>query len=368
MSITIYNGYNNITNKEIMMHKTYQETVKQYDALRKTYDLILKRKAEINDFYNKHKPEGIVYTGCGSGYCLCESARMSASIRLGIKSTAYASGDLMINHSAYSKTLKNSMLVVPSRSGKTTEVIDAVNKVRQSWNTPVLGIACTTGSELGEISDLLIELPWAFDESVCQTRTVSNLYIADLMLIAIWSDDNKLLDDIGKMIDGGEEYLQQYENRLKDIAKLEWSDVVILADGEVHGIAKEGAIAFTEIAKMAGRYYHVLDVRHGPMVITNEDSLVIVHINDSSNRAYQSLIKDLNARRAKVITFSADPESAFDGTLLDVVFSKKLDPAALAVPFINISQLLAYFKARTKGIDPDEPEGITAWVDLSKEE
>lgn len=349
------------------MHKTFQETVNQYEALKKTYDHIMQRKDEIYDFYKTIMPEGIVYTGCGSGYCLCESARISASVRLGIRSIAFASGDLMINHSDYSKALRNTIVVVPSRSGRTTEVIDAVRMVKQRWKTPVLGIACTTGSELGELSDLLIELPWAFDESVCQTRTVSNLYIANLMLTAIWCADEKLIEDMAKMIDAGDEYLEQHKNRLEEIAILGWSDVVILADGELHGIAKEAAIAFTEIAKIPGRYYHVLDVRHGPMVITNEASLVIVNINDIGNRAYQSLIKDINKRGAKVITFSAGTGKPFKDTLLDIVFDKEVDPAALAIPFINISQMLAYFKARVKGIDPDEPDGITAWVDLTKE-
>lgn len=36
------------------------------------------------------------------------------------------------------------------------------------------------------------------------------------------------------------------------------------------GIAEEGALAFTEIAMLTGRYFHLLDYRHGPIVISGE--------------------------------------------------------------------------------------------------
>lgn len=48
-----------------------------------------------------------------------------------------------------------------------------------------------------------------------------------------------------------------------EIANLDWDNVVVLADGPICGIAEEGALAFTEISMLTGRYFHLLDYRHG---------------------------------------------------------------------------------------------------------
>jgi fructoselysine-6-P-deglycase FrlB-like protein len=158
--------------------------------------------------------------------------------------------------------------------------------------------------------------------------------------------------------------MEEYEKLVKPIAEDSWTNVVILADGEMKGIAAEGALAMTEIAKIPGSFYHLLDVRHGPMVLVNNDTLVIACLNNNSYEYQKELIKDIAARGAKIITYSSIPIETLEGVCLQVTSNIKMDNAVSGIPFIFIAQALACYRAAKDGINPDNPEGLTAWVKI----
>jgi glutamine---fructose-6-phosphate transaminase (isomerizing) len=346
------------------MTVTYGELKQQYAALRSTFDYITSKKDEIISFFNEKSPKSLTYIGCGSGYCLCQSGEFSAKVRLGIPAATFAAGDLMLNCKSYSKILEGTMIMAPSRSGSTSEVIKAIENVKRVTDLPVFAITCVEDSQLSKIADFVLELPWAYDESVCQTRTVVNLYAANLLVLAYLSGDDKLVGDIDTAIISGSKFMTEYEGQLKEIAQTDWDYAVLLADGEMQGIANEGAIAFTEIANVLAHYFHLLDVRHGPMTLINSNTLVIASISQQGFEYQKALISDIIKRGAKVIIYSDKPIEKIEGVCLQVTSGMSLDNAVHGIPFIFLPQVLAYFKAEQKGINPDSPDGIVAWVEL----
>jgi len=346
------------------MSLTYTEMKMQYQALRKTFDYMASIKDDLIKFYKGAAPKSITFIGCGSSYCMCKSAEFSAKVRLGISATTLAAGDLMINYEEYKKMLEGTLIFAPSRSGSTSEVIKAIQKLKTIIDVPVLAVSCVEGSDLSKIVDYSVEIPWAYDDSVCQTRTVTNLYTADLLIMAYLSDDTKLIKDIDKAINIGNNFMAKYENGIKELAMTDWSYAVMLADGEMEGIASEGSIAFIEIAQVLSHYFHLLDVRHGPMVMINKDTLVVACLSSKDFEYQKALIEDILSRGAKVITYSAEELEKIDGVSLQISSGMGLDSAVYGIPFIIIPQLLAIYKAEQKGINPDNPDGLAAWIKL----
>lgn len=346
------------------MSLTYNEMMQQYSALWKTFDYVISKKESIIDFFKSKSPESITFIGCGSGYCLCQSAELSAKTRLGISATALPAGDLMLNVDGYSKLLKNTLIFAPSRSGSTSEVVKAIENVNSKMKLPVFAIACVENSDLSKTADFILELPWAYDASVCQTRTVTNLYAANLLVIALLSGDQKLIEDIEKSIELGDAFMHTNEAALKKLAYGNWSDVVILADGEMQGVASEGAMAFTEIAKLHTHYYHLLDVRHGPMVLVGKDTLVVASVKSNEFEHQKKLMEDIVKRGATLVIYSDQPVGKIEGAALQISSETSLDPAVHGIPFIYLPQTLSYFKAESIGINPDNPDGLVAWVKL----
>jgi len=346
------------------MYKTELEIFSQYEALKKTYDYMLEKKDEIKDFLAKTNYKSVTFIGCGSSFSLCKSAEASYKLRSGLPANSIAAGDLLVNFPEYKKLLKDTLLVAPSRSGSTSEVVLSVEKAKEELGVPCISVAAKQETKLGKIADLNIELPWAFDESVCQTRTVTNLYMANLLLIGLMIDDTSLVEELGQAIKAGEEHI----NCTKEIARevvdtKEWQKVVVLADSEIAGIAEEGALAFNEISQIPSNYYHVLDVRHGPMVLVNSKTLALVGCSPYNDSYQKDLIKDLKARGAVVVTVSAKDEN-FWGSDYNVKIPVYENFAVNGVPFILVPQLLSYFKALKVGVNPDEPTGLDPWIKL----
>ncbi|SFA79751.1 glucosamine--fructose-6-phosphate aminotransferase (isomerizing) [Cohnella sp. OV330] len=349
------------------MSLTYRETKQQYAALRHTYEYMLGERGRIEAFVKKVAPSSLTYLGCGSSYCLCESAAFSVRLRAGLTAQAFAGGDLLLNGERYRPALTGTLLVAPSRSGSTTEIVEAVRRLRGAARVPLLAVSCVADSPLSAEADLALELPWAFDASVCQTRTVINLYTANLLIAAILGGDEALIASIDAAIRDGEAYMARVEAGIRAAAGFDWTQAVVLADGELKGLAGEGAIALTEIAAVQAQSYHLLDVRHGPMVVVGPGTLVIAAASGEAEGAphRHNLLRDLKRRGATVIVYGDEADPEIEAIADYAAFSgRPLDPAAQGIPFLFLSQIAALSRAERKGIDPDQPDGLVAWVEL----
>lgn len=349
------------------MSLTYRETKQQYAALRQTYEYMLGERERIVAFVKGAVPSSLTFVGCGSSYCLCESAAFSVRLRAGMPAQAFAGGDMLLNGERYRSALTGTLLVAPSRSGSTTEVVEAVRLLRSAEHVPLLAVSCAEGSPLSAEADLTLELPWAFDASVCQTRTVINLYAANQLIAAFIGGDEALIASIGAAILDGEAYMARVEAGIRTAAGSEWNQAIVLADGELKGLAAEGAIALTEIASVQAQSYHLLDVRHGPMVVVGPGTLVIAAVSGDGGGAQHrhNLLRDLKRRGATVIVYADTAAPEIEAIADYAAFSGRvLDTAAQGIPFLFLSQIAALCRAERQGIDPDQPDGLVAWVEL----
>lgn len=344
---------------------TSNEIHSQYESLKKTYSFLQEKKAEIIDFYTRNTPERIVLIGSGSSFHICKSAALTIGLHMGLKVTALAAGDLMLHTDYYEPLLKNAWIIALSRSGATHEVLNAIHIARKSYNCNVVGIVCVEESPISKSADLSIEIPWGFDESVCQTRSVSNLYAAVQLLTAICSGKSEIEEEILYIAENGKEYMEKIESVVAQIAcSREWKNAFVLADGEMAGIADEAALALTEISYLHSRQSRVLDVRHGPILLANESTVMLVCVNENGKEHQIKLVKDLVARGAGVILFSAEPFDQVEGVLAQLDFGYELSASTLSIPMLVIAQLFGYYNAKEKGMNPDVPSGLSAWISL----
>jgi len=346
------------------MYLTRKETLLQYEALEKTFDYLLSERDRVKRAFAGELAR-LLFIGCGSGYYLCQSAAVSATLRLPVHGMAMAAGDLMLNGFRYQGLMPNTLLVAPSRSGSTSEVLEAI-KYGKANGARAIGIAAKEDSPLEELVEECFVLPWAFDEAVCQTKTVTNLYTANLILMALVADDKTLLAEIEQAIKRGPEFMERWEETSKEIAKADWSRVVVLADGELEGIAAEAALAFAEICQAPASYHHVLDVRHGPMVLIREDTLVIMASTGQEEMHQKQLVEDLQGRGAKVVVVGPVGSDWKANWYVSVPAYEHY--GVTGIPFIYIPQSVSFFKAMERGINPDVPDGLDAWIELPSSE
>ena len=349
-----------------MTSKTIREIHGQYEALEKTLALSEEKRAALKSFFAACEPDRILAVGCGSSYQLSQAVAMSAGIHLGKAAFAIPGGDLMLHEEQYAPLLQGRpLLVLLSRSGSTSEVLYALRSVKaRNPAARALCIAATEGSAIAEESDFVLEIPWAFDESVCQTRCVTNLYAAAMLAIAAAADEESVFDSCRRLAAGGEAYIARFEEEIRGLAASGFGSVAVLADGEGAPVADEAALAFNEIAYTPSTFKHVLDVRHGPIVLFDEKTVVLFKAESEGLDYQRDLVEDLCRHGSTIVVVSDETLPPFEGVRAQISFGQKLHPMVSASLILPVAQLLAYYRAVALGVDPDAPSGLDAWIKL----
>ena len=345
------------------MYITENEIMSQHEALLKTCSYMLEQKEAIRSFFREHDMRSFVFLGCGSSYMLGKSGQRLMQQYPGTAAAAVAGGDFLVDPEPYEQMVKNSIVVVLSRSGKTTEIVRDVQLIRERYGAPVISISMLDDNDVMPYSDLDLTLDWCYDRSVCQTRTVTNLYTALLLLASFYGGDEALCADTLRAVRGNEAFKLKYRPELAKLAQLDWEDALVLADGPVEGIAEEGALAFTEIAMLPGKYYHMLDFRHGPMVLLSDRSLSILLIQPRGRDLQKAMVEDLKAKGSRIVTVSEEEGDPY-GADLHITLPDAGRYETWGISFIFVMQMAAYEKAMVRGTNPDAPTGLDAYITL----
>lgn len=345
------------------MYLAEKEIRNQFDALDRTFRYITGQRAEIYQFLEDI--ERICVLGCGSSYSTAKSSALHFAQQTGIASWAIAAGDLLVNFGDYTRLLENSSLLLLSRSGSTSELLLAVQKCRELYpDIRIISICAVENAPISHFADFGIEIPWAFDHSICQTRTVSNLYMSALLLSAIKGSNEKLIEDLKSLKLQSERFVSSVETILDDIAIRKWRHATLLADSGLAGITEEGALVFKEICLTRSNFYNVLDVRHGPIVTVGSDSLVAVYLTQGDEQLQVELVKDISNRTQDILVFSSraiDPPISYVTT---IILPAGLEDNVNAIFMLYCIQLLCFKRALALGLNPDAPEGLDAWIRL----
>jgi len=343
------------------MYLIEKEIKDQFSAMDKTVALVKSQEEQIVTYFGSAKK--IIVLGCGSSYMIGKSAASLILNMTGISAYAIAAGDLLLNANIYKTLIKDASLLVLSRSGSTTEILLAVQSAMSLGAKECLSVCAAENAEISALCTYNLEIPWSFDKSVCQTRTVTNLYAAVLTAVALHVKDREVLGALEKASGYYASFALEYDDTLKDIAKAQWSHGVVIADGMASGLAEEGALAFKEICQCNSNHYHVLDVRHGPMVMISKDTLVLQLITSDKKQLQYDLLTDLKKKGAVCVIFdSAEaPRSEAD---FSITLPQTDSPLVSVLFMMYAVQVVTYERALQSGVNPDNPDGLDAWIEL----
>lgn len=345
------------------MYLTEAEILDTPLALASTCSYFKKRDGDLAKFFTDHKQRKFTVFGCGSSFMLAKSAATLLASMPDTAASAIPAGDYILNHDFWQETVRGSIVILLSRSGMTSEMVWAIKHIKKNLDCPAISITMKADSDLAPLCDLNLVLDWCYDESVCQTRTVTNLYTASLLLAAKYAGKDSLRESVLAAAENSGAFNLKYRPMLQEIAAMDWDNAVVLADGPVSGIAEEGALAFTEIAMLPGRCFHLLDYRHGPIVVSGGKTLTIVLLRPGEGELQGKMVQDVMARGSIVVTISDQAENLY-GAAGHVQITGVEDFAAWGILFIYVAQMAALLKALALGGNPDQPQGLDAYISL----
>ncbi|AEW99484.1 SIS domain-containing protein [Streptantibioticus cattleyicolor] len=221
------------------MSRTAQEIASQPECWRRVLDELPKHAPAL-----PAPGERVAVIGCGTSWFMAQSyAALREAAGAGHTEAFPASQPL-----PSSRTFDR--VVALTRSGTTTEVIDALEKVQGNARTTV--ITAVTGSPAARFADDVVELTYADEQSVVQTRfpttqlVLLRAHLGEDLSAAVADAEFAVRDELDPMLCSA-------------------GQITFLGEGWAGGVALEAALKVREAAAWWTEAYPPMEYRHGPI-------------------------------------------------------------------------------------------------------
>jgi glucosamine--fructose-6-phosphate aminotransferase (isomerizing) len=209
----------------------------------------------------------------------------------------------------------NAAVLFLSRSGKSTEIVQLLNKVA-SGDTKIIAITNTPDSPLALGSDVVLNMMAAFDHAVSVSMYSAMALIGGLLACAIEGTlDDSLGAQLKSSISASAKSLSSWREQ---IAASDWLDpqspTYLLGRGASLATCHEGQLLWEEAAKLPASAMPTGAFRHGPQEVVRKGLRIALCIDRETLRTQDlALAKDLRKLGLKVLSIGQDlPADAGD--------------------------------------------------------
>lgn len=324
----------------------------------------LEQTSELQSL-NERLPRNIewLFIGCGSSFYLAQAASASWTILTGAKSRALPASEITLFPQLFPAPCQP---VLITRSGYTSEVLQAAEYLEERLHLQTLAITCGTGTPIEKIASHCIKLAAADEKSTVMTRSFTSMLITLQSLAAIRGGRRDFLDALRKLPDQVTGQWNAIHSTIKSLADSRvFADYVFLGQGPFFGIAQESMLKVKEMSCSYAQCFHTLEFRHGPKAIVSPETLITFIISETGFAAEVAVLEEIKKLGGTTLVISNAGDSIirraagyFVELSLDVPETARV--AASVIP----GQLLGFYTGIKKGLNPDEPRNLSRVVML----
>jgi glucosamine--fructose-6-phosphate aminotransferase (isomerizing) len=278
----------------------------------------------------------------------------------GLPAVARPASEVWLSPEDLPRIAGRGLLVVASRSGETSESVRACDTFRRSGRGDVLYIGCYPGRSLESVSDYTLLFPEAQEESTAQTRAFSTMYLAALGVALAAGGRQEELHSLHKLQGAAGRMLQEYGNLALGVgADLAIDRFYFLGSRMLYGLASELSLKMKEMTLSHSEPFHTLEFRHGPRAMATEGACVVALLAEERRTLEQAVLAEMVAQGAQLLTMAEHDA--------DVAFGSGLPAPLRDVLYLPIGQLVALERSLAKGLNPDAPDNLVAYVTLDEQ-
>lgn len=337
-------------------HHTHHEILSQPAAWTAGLEVMNANAAALRALWQEGRYDQVLFTGCGSPYYAGQAA--AAALReMGLAADAAPASEVWLNPRATYPQKGRTLLVALSRSGQTSEVIHACQAFIDRKHGDVLTLSCYPDAPLASLGKVNVVLPSGQETSLAQTRAFTTLYLAALACGALWAEDAALLADLATLPEACRALLSKHELPLQALgADAALDHYYFLGSGPRHGLARELALKMKEMSISDSEPFHFLEFRHGPQTMVNARSLVVGLVSEPNFDREMAVLEDVRKLGGRALSIGQRG--------CDVSFDAPAGALARDLLYLPAGQSLALAHALSKGLNPDAPHNLSAWVRL----
>ncbi|MCB0271572.1 MAG: glutamine--fructose-6-phosphate transaminase (isomerizing), partial [Bdellovibrionales bacterium] len=266
----------------------------------------------------------------------------------------------------------NTLCIAISQSGETADTYAAL-QLAKSKGAKTLAICNVVDSSIARLSDEVLYTHAGPEIGVASTKAFTTQLTVLALLTLFLSTQKKTIDaseqkklghDLLELPRIIEETLRMQKN-LETISKsfIQVRDFLYLGRGASYPIALEGALKLKEISYIHAEGYMGGELKHGPIALIDEEMPILaLSQRGVLNEKMKSNVEEVNARGGTMITVSEVSDRMFQNVSKYEI--KIPDVHELILPIVQTVplQLLAYYIAKYKGCDVDQPRNLAKSV------
>ncbi len=260
-----------------------------------------------------------------------------------------------------------------TQSGETADTLAAMRLARDR-GAKVLACTNVVGSQATRDSDGVLYTRAGLEVSVAATKTfvcqVAAMYLLALRLAELRGTLEpariaQLVGEIKQLPARITELIATLDAPVKEAAERHAASDFYLYLGRHVGraVALEGALKLKEISYIATDAYAGGEMKHGPIALLDESTPVVCVATDMPILEKMiSNIQEVRARGAHVIAIGTEGDDRLDAVAEEVLAIPRTDWMLQALLAVIPLQLFAYYVARKRGLNVDQPRNLAKTV------
>ncbi len=344
---------------------TYSEITSQADAWENALDVLSASEKALRRLLTEFSPAGIIHTGCGSTYYLALSAAALTQRSTGIPSRATPASEIILFPETILTPNIPSLLIAISRSGSTTETVEAARRFRANGYGRIVTITNCDDCPLVELADISLVATAGRERSIAQTRSFASMWVIAAGL-AVMLGGGSIPESWGNLPDRGRKLIKAAEHMAIGLADPDrYERYFFLGSGPNYGLACEAMLKMKEMSQTHSEAYHFMEFRHGPKSMVNGQTLIVGLVSERGMAEETAVLREMKELGATTLALTSAPDSLPDGSADFVInIGPQIPLPARRVLYLPGLQLTAYHRSMLKGLDPDHPANLDAVVRL----
>lgn len=350
-------------------HHMINEIREQPEAFRKILSETRPRiKAIAQTAWERKHPSTFFLTGCGSSYYAAMIPAFYYDYLLGLDGRAVPSSEF-VWYAPGPAAASSSILISLSRSGKTSESVEAIRKAVKA-KIPTIAVTSDPTSTMSKECEFSLDTGVSNEQSTIMTKTFTGGALCSTLLGIEFAKLHgttpipaRLENELATLPDDAKEVISTVEDHVKKSAEsANASRFIYLGSGANFAACLEGALKLRETSYVASEAYHTMEFRHGPFAELEKGIQVISVVPKGKNILEQvRILREIVATGATVVPISNEPEVLKD-------FKDAIEmPESIGSTFASLlymipMQLFAYYYSVKNGRNPDQPRNLTKFV------
>ncbi len=347
-------------------HNMIREILEEPTALERAYEGNIGVLGPVSERILRNCRGNFYVTGSGTSFHACLSFQYSLFQMAGVYPTAMFASEFP---TWISDHIQPTVLIAVSQSGESSDIVNAVKK---AGDLGFYKVAVTNGlgSRLAKLSDDVLYTYAGEEAALAATKTYVTQLLVLLMLSTALShlmgktqrsQYNMSMDHlkhagafVKKTVDSNLRRIEAFVARAGNIDR-----AFVLGSGALYPSAVEGALKIKETCTIPSEGFALREFLHGPIQLAGKESLTLVLGHSKlDERLCVDVMTKVKNFGGKVLYVSDRLVEAQVDEQIDIDVPYMVSPVAFAPVF----QILSYFLALSKGLNPDSPEKLSKVV------